>query len=121
MNNIPLKVEVEKIDDVAIIRLAANFYTSNTMAQNLKATLKALAKEKFIYIVINMKEVFSIDSEGLGTLSYGYKNCINSGGNFVICELNNRDVIDVIEIVNLDKIIPFYVSESEALNNVKQT
>lgn len=119
MNDIPLKVEVLKDADMAVINLAANFYTSNTMAQNLKAALNTLLEEGYRYILVNMKEVVSIDSEGLGALSYGYKQTISKGGNFAICELINRDVADVVEIVNLDKIIPIYKTLEEALKKIK--
>ncbi|MGD9581200.1 MAG: STAS domain-containing protein [Vampirovibrionia bacterium] len=119
MTDIPLKVEIEKRDNVAIITLAANFYTSNTMAQNLKASINNLIAENIAYIIVNMKEVLSIDSEGLGTMSFGHKQCISKGGKFVICELNNRDVHEVFEIVNLDKIIPTYKTVDDALNNIK--
>lgn len=119
MTNVPLKVDVEKREDVAIITLAANFYTSNVMAQTLKASINKLIGENFNYIIVNMHEVISIDSEGLGTLSYGYKQCVTKGGKFAICELINRDVIEVFEIVNLDKIIPIYNNVDEAFNNIK--
>ena len=118
MTDIPLKVEVEKKDNVAVINLAANFYTSNTMAHKLKETFNTLIEGKIYNIIVNMSEVSSIDSEGLGVLSSGYKFCISKGGNFVICELNNRDVADVIEIVNLDKIIPIYKTKEEALTKI---
>jgi anti-anti-sigma factor len=119
MNEIPLKVEIKRIDEVAIILLAANFYTSNTMAQNLKAALQEIFKDNQYYIIANMNGVESIDSEGLGALSYGYKTCIDNGGNFVMCHLDNPDVADVIEIVNLDQIIPVYTTEEEALKAIK--
>jgi len=54
MNEIPLKVEIKRIDEVAIILLAANFYTSNTMAQNLKAALQEIFKDNQYYIIANM-------------------------------------------------------------------
>jgi anti-anti-sigma factor len=120
MNDIPLKVEIIKQNDIAIIELAANFYTSNTMAHNLKNSLIELFQKGYKYIIIDMKEVVSIDSEGLGALSYGYKHCIDQEGNLVICNLVNRDVADVIEIVNLDKVIPFYDTRQEAIEKIKE-
>lgn len=120
MTDIPLKVDIEKRNDVAIITLAANFYTSNTMAQSLKASINNLIGEGINYIIVNMREVVSIDSEGLGTLSFGYKQCMTKGGKFAICELTNRDVIEVFEIVNLDKIIPIYSNVEEAFVNIKE-
>jgi anti-anti-sigma factor len=119
MDKQPLKVEVNKLEEVAVVKLAASFYTSNSMAQQLKSKIQELLDEGIKHIVVNMAEVVSIDSEGLGVLSFGYKSCHNDGGNFVICDLNNRDVADVIEIVNLDKIIHIYPTEKEALEKIK--
>lgn len=120
MDDLPLKVELEQIDNVALIKLAANFYTSNDMAKKLKLVLIQLFDSQDLFIVVNMDEVTSIDSEGLGALSYGYKHCISNGGNLVLCELNNRDVAEVLEIVNLDKIIPIYKTQQEALEKIKE-
>jgi len=36
-----------------------------------------------------------------------------------MCHLDNPDVADVIEIVNLDQIIPVYTTEEEALKAIK--
>lgn len=120
MSDIPLKVEIHKQGEIVLIDLAANFYTANTMAHNLKIELLKLFEDGYSYIIVNMNEVTSIDSEGLGTLSMGYKGCNNKGGYFALCELINRDVADVLEIVNLDKIIPIYKTKQEALIDLQK-
>ena len=121
MNSAPLKVEVEKIENVAIIKLAANFHTSNQMADYFRTCLGNILSEDFSNIIVNMKEVTSIDSEGLGLLVLGYKECLKRGGKFFISELHDNDVIEVIEIVNLNKIIPIYSSQTEAILKITTT
>lgn len=118
MNNTPLKVEIEKLENIAIIKLAANFHTSNQMADYFRTCLGNLLSEGFTNIIVNMKEVTSIDSEGLGLLALGYKECLKRGGKFIISELHDNDVIEVIEIVNLNKIIPIYSSQNEAISKI---
>lgn len=115
----PLKVDVAVKDDVAVIKLAANFYTSTPMAMKLKDEISRLLSEGIKYFVINMEEVSSIDSEGLGALTYGYKESRQLFGGLVICALTNRDVFEVIEIVNLHNVIPIVRSEEEAFIKLK--
>lgn len=120
MTEEPLIVNARKLENIAVIDLTANFYTSTKMAQDFKKLLSNLLDEKIYFLVINMKNVESIDSEGLGALSSGYKMCKHNDGALVICDLENKDVADVLEIVNLDKIIPIFKTEKDALNALKK-
>lgn len=119
MDKLPSKAEFTIKEDVAVVKLAANFYTSTAVAKKFKDELTITLDQGVKYYVINMEEVSSIDSEGLGALTYGYKESRQIGGNLVICNLSNRDVIEVIEIVNLHNVIPIFKSEEEAIEKVK--
>ena len=119
MKSTPFKVEVEIIENIAVIKLAASFHTSNRMAEDFRTCLTDLITKGFYNIIVNMGEVTSIDSEGLGLLTLGYKECLNNNGRFIMCELDNEDVIEVIEIVNLDKIIPICSTQNEAILKIK--
>lgn len=120
MTEVPMKVKARKMEQIAVVELAASFYTSSKMAQDFKKLLKELLEEKYFFLVINMKEVESIDSEGLGALSSAYKMCKQNDGALIISDLVNKDVADVLEIVNLDKIIPICKTEKEALKKIQK-
>lgn len=118
MTKVPLKVEVEKIDTFAVVRLASNFFTSSTMAKQLKQAIETLFESECYLIVVNLRDVTSIDSEALGILTYGYKKCLQHDGNLVLCDVKNTDVAEVLDIVNLSKIIKIYDSEVQAIEDV---
>ena len=115
-----LKVEVNKLNNVALIRLASNFFTSSAMAKNLKAELDALFSNNQYSVIVNLEEVTSIDSEALGILAYGFKNCRSKNGMFILCNICNQDVKDVLDIVNLSSVIPIFDTEYEALEHINR-
>lgn len=65
-----------------------------------------------------MSQVQSIDSEGLGVLTNAYRQCTSCGGDFVLCEISTKDIFEVLEIVNIDKFIPIYKTQKEAIETL---
>lgn len=108
-------IKTELRDGVNIIHLHSSFYTSNKVAQSLKELFLNLFNTNQLKVVVNMSQVQSIDSEGLGVLTNAYRHCVSVGGNLLLCEIASKDIYDVLEIVNIDKIIPIYQTQKEAL------
>lgn len=66
--------------------------------------------------ILNFSEVKFIDSSGIGALLSLYK-AIGNSGSLSFCHVN-KEVRDVLAIVNMQSLIPIYNSEEEALKNL---
>jgi anti-sigma B factor antagonist len=68
-------------------------------------------------IVLDMSEVASMDSSGLGVLISLFKTTKHDGS-LVLCNLN-KTVKNLFRITRFDKVIPIYDSLDDACRNVK--
>ena len=88
---------IVSVDDCAVLR--------ERVGNMLRETLK---------IVVNLKEVDYIDSDGLGTLVGLLVSARNRGGELKLASLGKR-VKDVLRRTNLDTIFTVYANNDEAV------
>jgi len=88
---------IVSVDDCAVLR--------ERVGNMLRETLK---------IVVNLKEVDYIDSDGLGTLVGLLVSARNRGGELKLASLGKR-VKDVLRRTNLDTIFTVYANSDEAV------
>ncbi|MCZ6506744.1 MAG: STAS domain-containing protein [Acidobacteria bacterium] len=65
-------------------------------------------------ILINLKDVSTADSSGIGEMVAAYTTVTNRGGGLKLCELPNK-VTDVLQITQLITVFDVFDSEDEAI------
>ena len=68
-------------------------------------------------VILNMREVPSIDSSGVATLASGHMTAANHGGQLKLCNLT-RKLKDVLVIMRLHSIFHAYETEADAVASV---
>lgn len=81
---------------------------------NLHKTLKELVHSGEMLILLNLEEVSTIDSSGLGELIAGHATLEKSGGELKLLKLTNR-VTELMMITKLLTVFDVYESETEAI------
>jgi anti-sigma B factor antagonist len=111
-----MRIEIEVKEDVCILRLQGRFVTgSNAEYERARAALEATGCRK---VIIDCREASYLDSTGIGFVVQIYKRVKNSGGQFVLANMNRR-VREVLELTTLDKIIPLFDEEQAALASLR--
>ncbi|MCZ6727199.1 MAG: STAS domain-containing protein [Acidobacteria bacterium] len=67
-------------------------------------------------ILINLKDVSTADSSGIGEMVAAYTTVTNRGGALKLCELPNK-VTDVLQITQLITVFDVFESEDEAIGS----
>ncbi|HLN93570.1 MAG TPA: STAS domain-containing protein, partial [Thermoanaerobaculia bacterium] len=80
----------------------------------LRDTINRLVEEGKKNILINMQEVTTIDSSGIGELVGCYTSVTNKGGKLKLLHLPPK-ITDVLTVTQLITVFDVYESESEAL------
>jgi len=83
---------------------------------NLHRVLQRLVREGEKSVLINLEEVRSIDSSGLGELIAGYASLERSGGELKLLKLTAR-VSELMAIAKLLTVFDVYETEAEAVRN----
>lgn len=81
---------------------------------NLHKTLRDLVHNGEMLILLNLEEVSTIDSSGLGELIAGFATLEKSGGELKLLKLTDR-VTELMMITKLLTVFDVYESESEAI------
>jgi len=97
-----LFTEVKKGDDHIVLKLNDNI-NSQTI-EEFEETLKKYVKDGILKIVIDLKDIEFISSQGLGVLVINYKPLAEKDGFIALLNLNDS-IKRVMEITRLDKVI----------------
>ena len=108
-----MHVEIRKAGDVVIVDLKGKL-TAGLGDQILRQTIDALLAESWKKMVLNLSDVTTLDSAGLGELVAGLRRCKAAGAGLVLLNANER-VHSTIYIARLLPIFETYQSEKEAL------
>ena len=108
-----MHVEIRKAEDVVIVDLKGKL-TAGLGDQILRETIDALLAESWKKIVLNLSEVTTLDSAGLGELVAGLRRCKAAGAGLKLLNANER-VHSTIYIARLLPIFETYQSEKDAL------
>jgi anti-sigma B factor antagonist len=85
-------------------------------SQEFHDTIRAVVEKGRKNIVVNLENVTSIDSSGLGELVAGYVAVTRSGGQINLLHLSKR-VHELMFMTKLLTVFDVYDSESEAVNS----
>ncbi len=111
-----MKFTIEKTEKYVLFQLHEEKLTSIT-APDLKTELVTLNAEGFNNIILNMSDVKYADSSGLSSILIGNRVCANSGGLFVMCNVNDH-VMKLLKISQLDTILTLLNSVEEGIDAV---
>ena len=108
-----MHVEIRKAGDVVIVDLKGKL-TAGLGDQILRDTIDALLAEGWMKVVLNLSDVTTLDSAGLGELVAGLRRCKAGGGRLKHFSANER-VHSTIYIARLLPIFETYPTEKDAL------
>lgn len=80
----------------------------------LKKLGEEVEKRNNVNLLLNMKQLTYVSSAGIGALVKLLKQTNRKNGKFKLCSLT-PDVLEVIEVMNLNKIFALYDTEEDAL------
>ncbi len=83
-------------------------------ADAVKAAFAPICARTPRKLVVNLEEVASVDSSGLGVLVNTYRHIKGSGGTLVLCALPER-IRRVLAVTSLDRLFTIYDTQAEAL------
>lgn len=112
-----MHVEVRKADDVVIVDLTGKLL-AGVGDEILRDVVNELLAENWKKILLNLSEVSSIDSAGVGEMVASLKVTQRLGGSLKLLNLNER----VKASLHLSQILPLfevYSEEREALDQFK--
>ncbi len=81
--------------------------------------LSIVEQENYRGNIINLENVPTIDSSGIGVIVSIFRACQTHDVKLLLCRLNQK-VTSVFELIELDKIIPIYPTEKKALASFKE-
>ena len=111
-----LSIEVQKIDDIVIIAPSGHFSTEEgTLFRN---TVKRCSDDGARKFILNLREVFYIDSAGFGELIKTYTTLRKIEGEVVFMN-PSKMVKDLLEITKLSTVFHIFDEESKAVASLK--
>jgi anti-sigma B factor antagonist len=114
-----MHVDVRRADDVIIVDLQGRL-VSGLGDQILREVMNELVAEGWKKIILNLSEVHSIDSSGVGELVAGVRLAKRFGSAVKVLRLGDR----VRHVLALSQILPLlevYESEAEAVKDFQTT
>jgi len=108
----------EKVKDVLVARVMEENVTSHE-APVLKTSLLGLLMGDTRKVLLNLKEVKSMDSTGLGALLFGIRQAERYGKDLRFCEMQSK-IQFLMRIAHLEDVIDVYETQQEALKDFEE-
>src|ERR1700730_1562691 len=110
--SMPMLIEVERQDDVCILRFKGRFVTGMDPI-HLQAKMDEIKSQACTKVLADLRELMSIGSTGIGVLVRIYTSVTTRpDGRFVAVGSNQR-VLEVFDLTHLNRVIPL-VSDLES-------
>ena len=107
---------VDKDQNVVVVKVKGRIITSSLDV--LENQLEILTKGKPIKLILDLQEVESIDSQGIGTLIKARFDIVNNAGKIVLAGLTDR-VRAVLRVSGLEEYFLIAPDEQKALQLVQ--
>lgn len=108
-----MKVEQRTESDVAILEPEGRIDAAGL--QEFSATMNRAIQDGYKKILINFSKSDYMSSAGIRVLIEAKKNIDSHKGKLVFCSVNEQ-LLELFEVVRIDKIFTIYNSEFEALD-----
>jgi anti-sigma B factor antagonist len=106
------------VDGVVILDMAAGWAPVADSTTSLLGTIEQLIDQGRVNIVVNLSEVRSVDSDGLGEIVRGFNDAREAGGRLVLCGVATH-LRELLATTKLDEYLPIFGSEHEAVRNLQ--
>lgn len=113
----PVEIEIRQLDGAYLVSVSGHLAAAEI--SYLSAALEDLINKKADTIVVDLKDVEIITSEGLGLLIRTRKTVGEYGGKFALSGLVGN-VLDVFVMTRLDKIFRMYDTPEAAVEAAQQ-
>jgi len=114
-----LTIGLRKVEDVTIVDLDGKVTLGDTNRQ-LHEALREIVTGGVNKVILNLKNVRTIDSSGLGEIVAGFSTLRANGGTLVLLNMPER-VTDLMTITKLYTVFDVYDSEAEAIVALENT
>ena len=106
------------VDGVVILDMSAGWVAVADSPASLLGTIEQLIDQGRVHIVVNLGEVRSVDSDGLGEIVRGFNDAREAGGRLVLCGVAAH-LRELLATTKLDAYIPIFDSEHEAVRSLQ--
>jgi anti-sigma B factor antagonist len=106
------------VEGVVILDMSAGWVAATDSATSLLGTIEQLIDQGRVHIVVNLGEVRSVDSDGLGEIVRGFNDAREAGGRLVLCGVAAH-LRELLATTKLDAYIPIFDSEHEAVRSLQ--
>jgi len=110
-----VKLTIREVNHVSVVDVSGRI-TLGDGSSTLRDALRSMAGEGKKKILLNLKDVFYIDSSGLGALVSSFATLTSQGVQLKLLNLTLR-VKDLLMITKLLTVFEFYDSEETALSS----
>ena len=110
-----MKIEITETKNGTVIKMVGKMMLGYSANEFHEAVLTAIEKNKK-NIIVDLSEIETITSWGIGILMYGYTTVTNNDGTFKLAAVPNN-IKDIIKKVKLDGILEQYDTIDDALNS----
>jgi anti-sigma B factor antagonist len=106
------------VEGVVILDMSAGWVATAESATSLLGTIEQLIDQGRVHMVVNLGEVRSVDSDGLGEIVRGFNDAREAGGRLVLCGVAVH-LRELLATTKLDEYIPIFDSEPEAVRSLQ--
>jgi len=113
-----MNLEKKDFGSVAVLVLHASQITSND-APDLKTAFLGHLVGKETKFLINLSEVESVDSTGLGALLFGLRQAKQQGKSLAFCDMKPK-VRFLVKVAHLEEAMDLFDTQAEALERMQR-
>jgi anti-sigma B factor antagonist len=105
-------------DGVVILDMSAGWVAVTDSPTSLLGSIEQLIDQGRVNIVVNLSEVRSVDSDGLGEIVRGFNDARDAGGRLVLCGVASH-LRELLATTKLDEYIPIFDTEHQAVRSLQ--
>jgi anti-sigma B factor antagonist len=106
------------VNGIVVLDMSAGWVALSDGPTSLLSTIEQLIDEGRVHIVVNLSEVRSVDSDGLGEIVRGFNDARDAGGQLALCGIATH-LRELLVTTKLDEYIPMFASEHEAVRSLQ--
>jgi anti-sigma B factor antagonist len=110
-----LKIQQREVDGVLILEMEGRLVLGNNLT-DVQDTITGNIHRGNVRQVLNLRQVSTIDSSGLGTLVLVHTNVENAGGALKLLHLSQRH-LELMVLTKLTGVFEIFDSEQDAINS----
>jgi len=112
------RINERTVDGVVVLDMSAGWVAGSNGPASLLSTIEQLIDQGRVNIVVNLSEVRSVDSDGLGEIVRGFNDARQAGGRLALCGVA-APLRELLVTTKLDEYIPVFDSEQEAVHSLQ--